>query len=371
MKIEIRLKALLKEHGLDRFGVITRIANELHINRHTVTKLYQNRLSNPSLDVLGKLCEWLINNGVPREILPEKLLGSQPEGLWNAASSLDGVIFFYGEYLQIDTPNRVRQWVSLHDADAANGIIRHLSTLPNEGGSARNFRTEYVPFSTGSNIAEIADSQFRDDTRKAKRIFESFSKEELRRSCRILIGSQRVNTLLELFVSDLFSCTPFVTPEKPAVPFYQVYRADDRKVPSCFGGQEGPPGCPPGAKPGILYWESDKTRTSGKWVSLPWAKDKEDAGIVITVWDPGTGALDLAFFGFSARATSELGRLLVDQPYDFWPPAVLTSQNKRVEVFVCRFDFSVVSHAGRRRKDEKEVEVVRLSQTGNLGRFVG
>ncbi len=81
MQIQIRLQELLEHYDLDDHGVIQRIADYLKLHRHTIRKLYNNQHSNPSLEVLGKVCDWLVHNDVPVETLPQALFGTGASGL--------------------------------------------------------------------------------------------------------------------------------------------------------------------------------------------------------------------------------------------------------------------------------------------------
>ncbi|MCP3933309.1 MAG: helix-turn-helix transcriptional regulator, partial [Bacteroidetes bacterium] len=64
MKLEWRLKQLLEEHHLYRYGVETKIAKDCGLHRHTIGKFLRNNIQAPKLEVLEKICEWLIEKGV-------------------------------------------------------------------------------------------------------------------------------------------------------------------------------------------------------------------------------------------------------------------------------------------------------------------
>ena len=51
MPVEIRLKKILQQYGLDKKGIIQTIAEEVGVHRHSIGKLYRNEYSHPSLDV--------------------------------------------------------------------------------------------------------------------------------------------------------------------------------------------------------------------------------------------------------------------------------------------------------------------------------
>ena len=104
MEIEIRLKQVLKEHKLDKHGVTKKIASDCGVHRHTIGKLYRNQLSHPSLEVLGKVCKWLMAHDVPGDELPQALFGARPSELWQAITAPGSVTIYLGEYQQVAEP---------------------------------------------------------------------------------------------------------------------------------------------------------------------------------------------------------------------------------------------------------------------------
>jgi transcriptional regulator with XRE-family HTH domain len=341
MEIEIRLKKILREHGLDHHGVTQRIARDLEVHRHTIGRLYRNQMANPSLKVLGDLCDWLEARGVPAEKLPKELLGSRPRGLWRAVAAGGVVRIYLGEYQQMQREAPVMLWISRRDATVQDGIVRVLSTPSTVGEVRPTVMVEYVPFRFVS-LGSYVKRQFEEDLARSKDVFDKMRSKE-RRASSILIGSQRVNYLVELFVADLFGCKPFQPIRKGIkVPFYLTYHSRDRAVPSCFGGLRPPPGKKGTLDPGIHHLDKN-----GKWVYCPWTSRKEDAGVIIEVYDPGTERVELAVFGFSGWGTEALGRQLLRDPKPFWPP-YYTWKCKQLGIYVCRFgmEATVLPDAG-------------------------
>jgi len=317
MQLEIRLKNILREYGLDRHGVTGRIARDLDVHRHTIGKLYRNQLANPSLKVLGMLCAWLESHGVPAEILPQALLGSRASGLWEAVARPGTVRIYLGEYQQIEPTAPEMLWVSRRDSTVAGEIVQVLSTPTVVGEGRPKVLIEHVPFRFATLGSHVRKAQFEQDLARSREMFtEMRSRRESGAS--ILVGSQRVNYMVEHLVGDLFGCEPFrPLTDQIRVPFYLVYRRMDRPVPSCFGGQRNPPRRKSTRQPGIYYLTAD-----AEWTHCPWISKQEDAGIVITVYDPGTKAVEMAVFGFSGRGTEALGRQLLRDADPFWPPYV-------------------------------------------------
>jgi len=152
-------------------------------------------------------------------------------------------------------------------------------------------------------------------------------------STSVLIGSQRVNHVVEHLVADLFGCDPFKPQRKNnRVPFYMCYRGTDRAVPSCFGGLKNPPGRRTKSVPGMYCIDDDE-----KWTTYPWERARQDAGIVITIYEPGTQGAALVVFGFSGQSTEIVGEQLLQDADAFWPPQVET-RGKRVGIYICRLE---------------------------------
>ena len=333
MQIEVRLKKLLHEHNLDRRGVEQLIARDLGVHRHTIGKLYRNQLANPSLKVLGMLCDWLENHGVPSNILPQALLGSRPSGLWEAVGGVGAVTIYLGEYQQGESPAPLMLWIARRDATVESEIVHALSTPSFVGDRRPTVLTEYVPFRFAVHGAQVKRREFLEDLERATRAFRNM-RARGGHSAAILIGSQRVNFLVELLVADLFGCAAFPAHNRDIqVPFYLAYRSNDQGPTSCFGSHRNPLGRRE-AMPGTFFLDAHE-----QWVYCPWRAKQEDAGVIITVYDPGTKGLEMVVFGFSGRGTEALGRQLLRDADPFWPPSV-EHKGKRLGVYVCRFKMS-------------------------------
>lgn len=364
MQVEIRLKKLLRQRGLDGHGITQRIAQDLRVHRHTIGKLYRNQLRYPSLEVLGAVSGWLANHGVPSEILPHALLGARPSELWQAVSEPGAVTLFVGESRQADAPGRPWRWIAQQDAVAMANIVQFLSSPRDFAERRLEIGIEYVPFRFVSGEREVNEEQLDEDKKRARKIFDNMRAAGCQRNA-VLIGSQRINHLVELLVADIFGCEAFrpLKPRSKIVPFYLAYRQHDRVVSSCFGGPKPPPGRRSAGAPGIYFLNKDE-----EWEVCPWEQDKRDAGIVIVVRDPGTAALEMAMFGFSGRGTEALGARFLHDPDAFWSPVRVGA--KEVAVSVCRFNLErAASEKGEGELHTKDVEVIRLD-TGVLRKHV-
>ncbi len=358
MEIEIRLRNVLEKNNLVHHGIIQQIANDpsVEVNRHTIAKFYHNSVRNISLDALGKICEWLSVQGVPADELPGALFGTRPSELWQAIAMQGRVTIYLGEYQQTEPPAAAWRWIARRDAAVAANFVQELSNASETGTSPPQVRLEYVPFRWDTKIDDLAKSPLVDDIKKAKKIFSRMRASSSHHTS-ILIGSQRVNYLLEFLVADLFGCTPFSQAKKgPVVPFYLVYRDRDRKVISCFGGVKNPYHRKSAAVSGIHYLSKQG------WITCPWKENKQDVGIIITLHDPGTGAIVVAVFGFSGRATDAVGKQLLLSKDRFWSSLVKV-RGKEVGIFICSFELDESSQVDEDEEPRiKNLNIISLNE---------
>jgi transcriptional regulator with XRE-family HTH domain len=330
MQIEIRLKKLLTDNGLDDHGIIAQIANETNYHRHTIRKIYHNKQSNPSLEVLSKICNWLLKHKV--QGLPGALFGAEATGLWQAAAEVGLVTIYLGEYQQ--TIKRFNMgWIAQRDAAVVTEIVRCLSTPGFCGDSKTLLDFEYLPFRVDVSAEHVRKKELEQDQAAAIRMYAKM-RADLTRSSAVLIGSQRVLRLLETLVADLFGCPPFVKQSRDVrVPFYLAYQSKLRAVESCFGGLRNPPGVKGKFVKGTHY-----LNTAGEWVCVPWIDGIQDSGIVVTMHQPGATGMLLAVSGLSGRASEALGRYLVKNAKPFWSPYAAMGPYK-IGVYVCKITY--------------------------------
>jgi hypothetical protein len=211
----------------------------------------------------------------------------------------------------------------------------------------------------------IVDSRILDeDIRRTRSLFNRIQRDT--KATSIIIGSQRVNYLLEFCVADLFGCRPFTLPSgQPSVPFFSVYRPTDQNTPSCFGGMENPFRSKDKDRPGLHY-----VNERGQWATCPWIRNEQDAGVVITLRDHRTSSLVLAIFGLSGLATEAVGEQLAIKEDLFWPPAVRL-KSKDVGVHVCRLTYALDGDdPSQGRVKASSCEVISLGKR-TLERFLG
>jgi hypothetical protein len=344
MILEFRIKDVLAENGLLGHGIEQRIAKETKLHRHTVGKLFRNQMKNPSLEVMGKICQWLIDNNVPAEKLPGALFGCRAPDLWQAVGNSKSVRIYMGMYHHtVGSKSKEGRWgkpesLARGDASVQARFITQLSSEGEMGNLRPPVNTRYIPFKFSTETKDVEGPWFNKDKKRAKEIYGEMLKRAHYESA-ILLGSQRVNYVLECLVAGLFRCDPFERPKgKPKIPFYLCYRGFDRQVPSCFGGIEKPPGHPEEPISGIYYLEKEGKKE--KWNLIDCNHDKnQDAGIAIVIRAGDT--VKIALFGVSGRATAAVGKGLVEHAEEFWPAPgeALESKGREIGIYVCRVGF--------------------------------
>lgn len=366
MKLEWRLKQVLEQYNLYKYGLETQIANDCGLHRHTIGKFLRNQSQNPKLEVLEKICEWLIERGVPADILPGDLFGVKPSGLWRAFCRSKNILIFLGEYRlkgkTITTPQASPPVsISRHDSVVSSKIIHFLSSDNDLRDRRPAVKMLYVPFYFSSGISDFSEEGLNEDKERASRIFKNMRKGKAQNCSTILIGSQRVNYLVEYMVADLFNCEPFVpSDETTNVPIYLCYRKFDRQVPSCFGGQGNPPGKCGEINHGTYYLDENF-----EWQFLEWQRKVKDAGIVIVIREADN--VEIAAFGFSGRATNAIGNALLQKPEHFWPDdksadgTTVSIGGKEIGVYICQVTFSAEkSHSHDRAYENYENDAVKI-----------
>jgi hypothetical protein len=343
MRLECRLRQLLRRYRLDEPGLFSRIEGEARVSRKVVSDLYYNRKSEFTFLQLERLCGWLLNKGVPGLELPGALFGFSPSGLVKALIAAEKVKIYLGEYYQPKETHMPTYWVSWADSEVASTFIELASGEPplveessDSTSSPRGQmgpRFEFVlvpshdaPFGMTSNAERPPP-----ESAPAERIFSEMRDDRFN-STNILIGSQRANLLVELFVAELFGCDPFVdAPGK--LPFY-LYRESwpSKLLPSCFGGSKLPANDLPDDQFGIYYRGKD-----GNWELCPHVPNATDAGIVIVRRVPAQGQTELALFGYSAQATRVMGQLFRQNPDQFWKRSEWSTGDVNASVYVCGF----------------------------------
>lgn len=338
MKLELRLKQLLEQHNLYKYGIETQIASECGLHRHTIGKFLRNQIQSPKLEVLEKICGWLIERGVPADILPGALFGVKPSKLWKAIGESRKVIICLGQYhiKEKESANpKIFPVTSSHDSVLYGKIIGFLSSDSELWKIKPPVTTVHIPFYYTPEVERASSGEFLQDKERARHIFNKIRKNRHNALSVILIGSQRVNYLVEYMVADLFNCEPFVpVKNEPKVPIHLCYRNFDHLVPSCFGGQTNPLGKSGKGQHGTYYVDDNF-----RWQFIEWQEGENDSGIVIITREAEN--VELAVFGFSGRATNAIGNALIRKYEQFWPETdadmknMVTVGGKEVSIYIC------------------------------------
>lgn len=368
MEIELRLKELLIEHGVNpkARGLVKELADFLDVHRHTARKLLlgnvpdsdTKRVNTVSLRTLGELCDWLHRtHRVPMSRLPHDLFGfGPPPELWRAVASMGNTTLLLGECVHNQGNGPVSLWVSTRDNWVANAVVEQLSRVKGESPQGANeIHTKYVPFRfrfhTDTEDEETRRKHNAERARVAKKMF-SDSHATRSNSAHIYIGSQEVNGMLEVWIATLFGCKPFKPATRKAnTPFYVWFRHPKSSVQSCFGGVVPPPGYTGKGGPGIYYRKAD-----GRWLGCPYEKNKKDTGLVITYRDSGANIVDVAIFGLSGKATAAMADYVVPNTKCFYPPT-LTWQGCSLGVYVCKFGVTAARDKNSRTFHIKDFKV--------------
>jgi DNA-binding Xre family transcriptional regulator len=327
MEVKMRLEKLLQEYHLYYRGIRQDMARDLGLHRQTVSKMFNGQIGTISTSTLSSICTWLIDRGVPSRVLPAALFGHGRGKLWQEFAGKEKCSLFIGEYHEPREPEVVWKWLSRSDTIALGIFAQQLSMPQEENVGSPGLFFEYIPFHYPLQSYDVRQEPLAQDIQRSGNIFNKMLTDKNTSS--ILIGSQRVNYLLEHFVANLFKCSPFTSHEQIRIPWYTVYRESDHLVPSCFGGKVRPGGGSQCSEPGLHYIDE-----KGKWVAFPWHMHKQDGGVVIIVRDHEKDTISMAVLGFGGVTTEAIARITVLQEERFVEPQWETS-SREIGVFIC------------------------------------
>jgi DNA-binding Xre family transcriptional regulator len=333
MEVKMRLKKLLQEYDLYYHGVRQDIAKDLGLHRQTVSKMFSGEIGTISTITLSSICSWLMNRGVPIRVLPASLFGRGRGKLWQEFAEKEKCNLFIGEYHEQREPGVVWKWLSRSDTIALGLFAQQLSMPQEENVSSPGLFFEYIPFHYPLQSYDVRKEPLAQNIQRSGKVYNKMLSDKNTSS--ILIGSQRVNYLLEHFVAGLFKCTPFSSYAQLRVPWYTVYRESDDQVPSCFGGKVRPGGGKQCSEPGLHY-----INEKGKWVAFPWHIQEQDGGVAIVVRDNEKDTISMAVFGFGGLTTEAIARIMVLQEQRFVEPQWET-RSREIGVFICLMKYQV------------------------------
>jgi DNA-binding Xre family transcriptional regulator len=335
MRIVIRLRQLLAQHDRDRKGIMKQIADETGISWDVVDRLYHGKARQVYFHVLERLCDWLHRNHMG-EGLPGALFGTEPSGLLSALAAHGELTIYVGEYHEELSHGFTRISLSRADDEVGSLVVALLSgaMAPLEKRAPLiQFEKVYVPsyIASGASGASASKSRSAGPPEAVMRLFRRMRSRQSA-SAAVLIGSQRANYLTEVFVADLFGCTPFA-PGSGVVPFHIVWPGGAKPPPaSCFGGPGAPGSVRDEREPGV-YYRTD----SGKWAFLPSRRGQRDVGLAIIRQDHARGRIEMAIFGVSGQATSAMGEILRRHPDRLWPAPEPIGRGLDLRMCLCEF----------------------------------
>ena len=349
MKIDICLAEVMETYGIRLHGSQGPLAQFLGSDRGAVRRLMKNEAQQISLERLGAVCEWLVDQVAENKrsellrLLPGILL--KRAGLWEALLRASKITTVITEKILVTEDKSdirrapFRKWLSSNDVRAAREIEHQLSSDQADGFIDSYFVPFYFPEDPGKHT--ISDAKQEEAIEEAKRRHVELLDEE---GAVLILGSQRVNLVTEISVAASFGVRPFEEDPKRRVPFYIRYRDEDPTVvASCFGGHAQ------GRAPGVHY----RPYRSQKWIHLECGDGKHAAGVV-TVRCRG-GHTEVVLFGFSGNCTRALGELFRKRPGRFWP-----GHNVEFGAFVCHIPLADATEAER----ERGPVIVRVSRKG-------
>lgn len=337
MELCLQLPKIIGKYNLHKDASQTVLAEYLGVHRQTVAKLLSGEARSLNLDVLSKLCYWLINKGVSRSDLPAELLGVVPAGLWQTVAKMR-ISLYMGQYCEVDKDKDapVRLWLSRRDADVANAITKEVYEAREEVHdqnrkpeySSLNF--DYARFRYRINSQGVRQRYLSEDGPAARRMFKKIRSQE-RDVASIFLGSAEVNYLVELYMADLFNLQPFEPSEGGrCAPVYMLFRHPHSAMRSCFGGLDVPSGYKGEPIPGLYFLGKN-----GQWSVCGYDPKKTDAALTVIVSNAAANTLDIVMFGFTGRATTAMATDVIKNTHQLWPPYYETT-GKRIGIYISR-----------------------------------
>ncbi|MGA2033604.1 MAG: helix-turn-helix transcriptional regulator [Thermoguttaceae bacterium] len=381
MKVIIRLAEHLGE-AAHQHGVAARIEKRTGIERHTVAALLHNEAKYVSLEAIGKLCEYLVEeHRVERRLLPGVLLGRVPEDFWQMLAGCEQLDFCLGT--RVSRQWRDAEYVMATDSRLQGVLLSKVSRFCDALAPPQAPPGKAAPQQDVAAARKYADGHChpmfhllrgpgRDATPEdpgpdwakiclgASQLYQQ--RECPKRNATLALGSIKVNPMVELMLANIFSTEPFVVQDKVArprdrrCPLWFCFRESDPKPPSCCGGVRLAAGATAG-KPGLYYERDD-----GKWEPCL-VDERNDAAFLFYRHRLGSGRVEVACGGFSSRATHCLTEDIEAIVAALGEPQFETN-DLRVGMYVIRFTFGQGS-GGRRRPDSERpfrTEVLPLAQ---------
>ena len=341
MRVSFQLEKILDRLRDKQHGRIQRICAYTHLERHQVAALLKNNIRYLSLDTLSRICDYLIDRYQvdPRE-LPGILFGLEAGEFWSMIGKHPYIEICQG--MRSEGEESDHRWVMASDSSLLGVLLHQLFGL---GHTPIQERPRLLEQRLVSAYNKRFDAQHA--LKEAETLYNRFNTVGWDRAL-VCLGSIKSNVLVELVIARAFHCEPFARqdnldkPQDRSCPVYFRYREDDVKPPSCYAGMQLARSYKTD-QPGI-YFETK----SGDWEVCP-VTETQDAALVMYVWSPTKGKLEMVMGGFSGSATRGLAANLRMIPEQLWPPQ-LEQSDLKVGVFIVQFENR--QRAGGSRDDE-------------------
>jgi hypothetical protein len=346
MRYAMRLAEILG-HTADRRkrpGTIKNIVEESGMDRHQVASLLKNEAKYVPIEAISRICDYLIEHGyATADQLPGALFAIKPENFWELLSRRRSLEICMGVRVgEKELPESA--WVVASDAVLMGALINGISTLggttkhtaPSPGQPAPPSAAPPHPLRMVQTLVwspgQVADEVCH---KRAKKCFTSFSNAHGDKAL-VCIGSMKSNPVVEYMIAEAFETDPFQSQDdveyasQRKVPFFLRYRDTDPHPPSMAAGMRLSKN-EPADKPGVYYELAD-----GTW-TYAGGGENEHTALVFYIYREPLGRLDMAFCGFSGRATRWLARTLSNQAEGFWPP-IYCEPSFEIGAFIVQYD---------------------------------
>ena len=306
MHIRFTLKDLLDAHRLGSHGILGELADAAGLHRHTVARIHGNRTRTVSIDVLEQLCDVLIAKGIPGDELPAGLFGRS--ALWDHVTHFAKAVTVYvaERTTEESAHSPASHTLSSDDVEVSTALFTHLSRVR----APAELRTCKVPF----HVQNESHTRAGEDIEEAHRVFRTIEQSSDSQA-HVIIGSQRSNLLLEVFLADLYGAIPFDSRSPVRTPFYLLFEEKSGlMLESCCAGVKVPGQTASSPK------TNDKA--AGIWYYAPegWCHVPADRhpGMVVVRQHAHSGRVEIAIFGYSGRGTRLVGEAFFADPERFW-----------------------------------------------------
>lgn len=331
-----------------RPGTIKKIVESTGLDRHLVSAILRNEAKSISLEAMGKLCDYLIENQiVAAEDLPGALFGLEAETFWETVAGRKRVEICLGVRREGESKLSDNAWIVAADSLLLGALLGGVSTASGSKLSGRDPSHETNGDRSDLTATHLDHLEQRlvwspDKTNEpnvhklAHEVYDSFRQADAD-SALVSIGSIKSNPVSELTNARIFGGTPFEYEKnlkdarERKCPIFLRYRDDDPKFGSCCAGVELAKNTK--SKQAGFYYETE----SGKWECCPWEYQRYDVAAVTYEVREAQARVEMTLGGFSGQSTRWLAKLLNDRAREFWPPAEI-NDSLRVGAFLVAFE---------------------------------